>query len=216
MALSSLFEFTEAVVSLPSKRASVTRTSFGCTVVAIGGQTIALEPDDPMLFVGLTEHVPDAYLSYDLGGTTLALRGTLVSLDSNADLRFICTDPPVRGGREYTRVAVVMPVNVCRRGSNELSCCATVDVSATGLLVTSPLKVANGDRVDVELYLPRSPHASGTARVVRAVGGRIALQLEEPRGELGRVLGAFVVDHNREIVRNRRRNARPLAHVADF
>jgi hypothetical protein len=54
------------------------------------------------------------------------------------------------------------------------------------------------------------------ARVIRAFEGRIALQLDEPRGELGRALGAFVVDRNREIVRNRRRNARPLAHVAEF
>jgi hypothetical protein len=185
-------------------------------VVAIGGLTIALEPDDPMMFVGMTEQVPDAYLSYQLGMTTLALRGTLVSLNGNADLRFICTDAPLHGGRAYTRVDLVTPVNLRRRGSNELSSCTTVNVSATGLLVRSPLEVASQDRVDVEVYLPHLPYASGAARVVRAAGGRIALELDEPRGELGRALGAFVVARNRQIVRDRRRRSHPLAHVVEF
>lgn len=216
MTLSSLVEFAEAVVSLPSKRASVTRTSFGCTVLAIGGQTVAIEPDEPTMFVGLTDQVPDAYLSYEVGGTTLALRGTLVSLDGKADLRFVCTDPPVPGRRAYTRVDLVTPINVRRRGSHELSCCSTVNVSATGLLITSPLEVAIQERVDVELYLPHSPYATGTALVVRALGGRIALELDEPRGELGRALGAFVVDRNRKIIRGRRHGARPPVHLVEF
>jgi hypothetical protein len=197
-----LKDFGVAVVTLPSAYTNLRRGCFECRVVAVMGDSVALEPRHPEEVAWLPDHVDDTFVTFRHERSLVGLRGRLTANGAVGDLRFTVTDGVHTGTRSASRIKINAPITLRPAGGSEESHGITVDFSADGILSECDLDVVARDRIGFELSLPGSDEpVSGDATVVRQSSGLIAVQIDRECRAARTVLGAFVLEYNRALLR---------------
>jgi len=202
--LQRLTEFAVVEVNIAFAARSVrTVNNLQAIVLAIEGSTAALEPMDRRDTVELPARSVDTVVTFDHRGAVVGLKGILTKRGDGTDLRFSVADGVVLPRRGATRVTVAVPMAV-RGAHGDEQPATSVNVSANGLLMESAQTCAPGDQVEVRLW-PDSPEGvRARARVIRADGGLVAVELAQEELEARSQLAGFVVEFNRQTVRRGR------------
>lgn len=183
----------------PAKSGSTYNHPIDCDVLAVAGQTVALEAVEKQAAGRLPESIDRAYLLFDRDGATIAFRGRLLTVAPPGDLRFVIEHPETR--RAATRVVVELEGTVALDGgaSSEVR---TVNLSADGVLLEGDCGVRPGDRVSVSLRLGQgeSPVVAAATVVRIADGNRFAIQFDAGERDTRRRLGVFTLEHNRRLL----------------
>jgi hypothetical protein len=189
-----LREHHAVTISLPSSGAPMRLRDFEATVVALLEYTAALQPID--VDAGLIpSRTEDVFLSFVRERRLVGLKGVLTR--NGADVRFRVQDGVRVPQLRHTRVDLQTPVSL-RRADGESGRGSTVNISADGLLVRSPLAVTVGEPLELSLTLPGQKHALGLhARVVRHGAGMIAMELAGSPPHARAAVAEFVVEHRR-------------------
>lgn len=189
----------ERVTIDPATSGSAYNHPIDCDVLAVAGQTVALEAVEKQVASRLPEAIERAYLLFDRDGGTIAFRGRLLSVEPPGDLRFVIEHPETR--RAATRVVVELEGTVAREGESTVDV-RTVNLSADGVLLEGACPVSPGDRVAVTLLLePGGSTVNAQATVVRvADGDRFAIQFDTAEKDTRRKLGVFTLEHNRRLL----------------
>ena len=189
----------ERVTIDPATSGSTYNHPIDCDVLAVAGQTVALEAVEKQLAIRLPEAIERAYLLFDRNGGTIAFRGRLLSVEPPGDLRFVIEHPDTR--RAATRIVVELEGSVAIEGGEPFAV-KTVNLSADGVLLEGSGPVSPGTRLTVTLRLePEAPAVAAEAIVVRiADGGRFAIQLDTGEKDTRRRLGVFTLEHNRKLL----------------
>jgi hypothetical protein len=172
-----LSEFSVVVVN-PPWRGAMRSDSFECHVLAVIGNTAALEPINRASTLWLPERLDGALLSFRHDGSLVGFCGTLWLRKAVGDLRYTITDGIHTGLRRATRVDVCAPITLRPAGGANPVEGLTANLSAYDILVACELDAQPGDVVGFSLALPG---------------------MDEPLERLAR----FVVDHNRSVLRRR-------------
>lgn len=205
--MTRLSEFDIVTVNVPFEaREARTIDVFGAQVLAIVGPTAALIGLDAREAGRLPEVVHGSLLTYTTAAGMIALKGALFHRRSTGDLRFTVGDGIGLNRRSATRIKADFKLRIGHMNSSDVVTGRSVDVSADGVLALTPLRAAVGDHVHVSIDIdPDEPPLRAVARVVRVGDGQLAMQFDlserTPRSRLGRL----VVEHNRELLDQRRR-----------
>ena len=198
-----LREYDVVTITLPADDAKLRNGCFECDVVAIMGNTTALEARDRSEVLWLPERVDGAFMSFRRDRELVGLKGILTTKDDVGDLRFTVSDGVQRRRRTSSRLEICAPVTLTAGG--EQAGGVTLNVSADGILAESDLRAAIGDEVEFVLSLPGVDEAlEGTASVLRQNEGLMALEFGRSQHELRSRLGMFVLEHNRAALRRTR------------
>lgn len=195
----------ERVLVDPAGGGSGQFSQMECTVLAVAGQTVALEAVEPHLATRLPQVLRNAYLLFDRAGRTIAFRGRLVSAEPAGDLRFVVEDPPQRRAATRVRVDLAATVTTARGVSYAVR---TLDLGADGALMRHQYPAKAGDlarntAVEVTLELPEQGESvNAKATVVRIAGGAsFAVQFDADDRAVRRRLGEFTIEQNRTLLR---------------
>lgn len=201
--MSRLCEFDIVTVNVPFEaREARTLDVFDAQVIAIVGPTAALDPIDLGDASRLPPIVPGCLLTYRTSGGLMALKGPLVHRRETGDVRFTVGDGIGLNRRSATRIRTDLRVHVGHLNTTDVVTGRSLDVSADGVLIATPLRAAIGDQVHVSLDVhPDEPPIRAIARVVRAGGGQLAVQLDLAERSARSRLGRMVVEHNRALLR---------------
>lgn len=199
--MNRLREYDLVTITLPELDIRLRNGCFDCWVVAIVGDTAALEARDRSQVVWLPDRVSGAFMSFRHRNKLVGLKGVLDCKRDVGDLRFTVGDGVQQRRRSASRLDICAPVALRRAGGGEEAGGVTLNVSADGLLVESDVEAAAGDRVELVLSLPGEDQpVEAVATVVRHNGGLLAMRLA--RGDQARaLLGNFVCEHNRATLR---------------
>jgi hypothetical protein len=193
------------VVINPPWRGTLRSDSFECHVLAVIGNTIALEPLDRAATLWLPERIEDALLTFRDDGSLMGLSGMLWLKESVGDLRFTITDTVRDNAHSATTVALCAPIAVRAAGAETPVEGLTVNVGAFGMLIESQLDAAPSARVAFTLALPGTDEpVEGEAMVTRVTeAGELELAFSRRERDLRSRLARFVVAHNRGLLRRR-------------
>jgi hypothetical protein len=198
-----LSEFSVVVVN-PPWRGAMRSDSFECHVLAVIGNTAALEPINRASTLWLPERLDGALLSFRHDGSLVGFCGTLWLRKAVGDLRYTITDGIHTGLRRATRVDVCAPITLRPAGGANPVEGLTANLSAYDILVACELDAQPGDVVGFSLALPGMDEPlEAEATVVRLAGGRVALEVDVGDRAARSRLARFVVDHNRSVLRRR-------------
>jgi hypothetical protein len=198
-----LSEFSVVLVN-PPRRGALRSDTFECRVLAVIGNTAAIEPINRAATLWLPDRLDNTLLSFRHDGLLVGLCGTLWTRQRVGDLRYTVTDGIHAAGRRATRVEVCAPITLRLAGVANPVEGLTVNVSAYGILVGSELDAAAGDVVEFSLSLPGIDEPfEGAATVVRHGDGSVGLEVDARNRDLRSRLARFVVDHNRAVLRRR-------------
>jgi hypothetical protein len=198
-----LREYDVVTITLPADDAKLRNGCFECDVVAIMGNTTALEARDRSEVLWLPERVDGAFMSFRRDRELVGLKGILTTKDDVGDLRFTVSDGVQRRRRTSSRLEICAPITLTAGGEQVGG--VTLNVSADGILAESDLRAAIGDEVEFVLSLPGVDEAlEGTASVLRQNEGLMALEFGRSQHELRSRLGMFVLEHNRAALRRTR------------
>lgn len=198
-----LSEFSVVVVD-PPWRGMLRSESFDCHVLAVIGNTAAIEPVDRASTLWLPERLDHALLSFRHEGSLVGLCGTLWLRQGVGDLRYTVTDGVQATGRRATRVDVCAPITLRPAGAANQVEGLTANLSAYAIVVDSELDAAPGDAVEFSLALPGVDEPfEAAATVVRLADGRVDLEVDARDRALRSRLARFIVDHNRAVLRRR-------------
>jgi hypothetical protein len=189
----------------PPWRGTLRSDSFECHVLAVVGNTLALEPLDRAATLWLPDRLEDALLTFRDDGLLVGLSGTLWQREGVGDLRFIVTDSIQDNAHAATRVTLCAPITVRGAGAETAVESLTIDVGPFGMLIESALEPTPGERVSFSLALPGTDEpVEGDAIVTGAAeDGRIELTISRRERDLRSRLARFVVAHNRGLLRRR-------------
>jgi PilZ domain-containing protein len=202
-----LREFNLVVLN-PPWRGALRADCFDCHVLAVIGNTAAIEPVDLAATLWLPDKLESALLSFRHEGSLVGLCGTLYRREDVGDLRYTVTDGIQAPGRRATRIDVRAPITVRLAGAANPVEGMTVNLSAYGLLVDCELDAAPGDAVEFSLTLPGVDEPlEAAATVARLVDGGIGLDIDAGNRSVRSRLAGFVVDHNRARLRRRQPKA---------
>jgi hypothetical protein len=203
-----LAEFSVVVVN-PPWRGALRSDSFECHVLAVIGNTAALEPINRASTLWLPERLDAALVSFRHEGSLVGLCGTLWLRKNVGDLRYTVTDGIHTGLRRATTVDVCAPITLRPPGRANPVEGLTVNLSAYAILVNADLDAQRGDVVGFSLSLPGVDEPlEAEATVVRLSDGRVALDVDVGNRDARSRLARFVVNHNRSVLR-----ARPQAEL---
>jgi hypothetical protein len=193
------------IVINPPWRGTLRSDSFECHVLAVVGNTLALEPLDRAATLWLPERLEDALLTFRDDGSLVGLSGTLWLKESVGDLRFTVTDTIQDNTQSATRVTLCAPIAVRAADAETSVESLTVNVGAFGMLVESQLDATPGARVAFTLALPGTDEPIEGAAMVASVTeeGAIELFIGRHERDLRSRLARFVVAHNRGALRRR-------------
>jgi hypothetical protein len=193
------------IVINPPWRGTLRSDSFECHVLAVVGNTLALEPLDRAATLWLPERLEDALLTIREDNSLVGLSGTLWLKEGVGDLRFTMTDGIQDNTQSATRVALCAPIAIRAAGAETPVESLTVDVGAFGMLVESQLEATPGERVSFSLALPGTDEPVKGEAVVTGVteAGGIELAISRRERDLRSRLARFVVAHNRGLLRRR-------------
>lgn len=198
-----LSEFSVVVVN-PPWRGALRSDSFECHVLAVIGNTAALEPINRASTLWLPERLDGALVSFRHEGSLVGLCGTLWLRKNVGDLRYTVTDGIHTGSRRATTVDVCAPITLRPAGGGNPVEGLTVSLSAYVILVASELDAQPGDVVGLSLALPGMDEpVEAEATVVRRADGRVALEVDVGDRDARSQLARFVVNHNRSVLRRR-------------
>lgn len=202
-----LSEFSVVVVN-PPWRGALRSDSFECHVLAVIGNTAAIEPISRASTLWLPERMDHALLSFRHGGSLVGLCGTLWLRKNVGDLRYTVTDGIHTGWRRATTVEVCAPITLRPAGGASPVEGLTANLSAYAILVAAELDARAGDVVDFLLALPGIDEPlEAQATVVRVADGRVDLEVDVDNRAVRSRLARFVVEHNRAVLRRRRPKA---------
>ena len=188
----------------PPWRGALRSDSFECHVLAVVGNTAAIEPISRATTLWLPERMDGALLSFRHEGSLVGLCGTLWLRKSVGDLRYTVTDGIHTGLRRATAVDVCAPITLRPAGGADPVEGLTANLSAHAVLVVAELDAQPGDVVGFSLALPGVDEPlEAEATVVRLAGGRVALEVGVGDRDARSRLARFVVDHNRAVLRRR-------------
>ncbi|MDA0181609.1 PilZ domain-containing protein [Solirubrobacter phytolaccae] len=204
--MNRLSEFDFVTVNVPFEaREARTLDVFDAQVVAIVGATAALEFVDLADQARLPAVVRGSLVTYPTDSGLMALKGTLVHRRDTGDVRFTVADGIGLNRRSATRIKADYRMRIGHMNSTEVVTGRSVDVSADGVLATTPLRANVGDDLHVSIDVdPDAPPVKAVARVVRVTPGELAMQFDLDERTARAQLGRIVVDHNREFLRRRR------------
>jgi hypothetical protein len=203
-----LEEFSVVVVN-PPWRGALRSDSFECHVLAVIGNTAAIEPIHRASTLWLPERLDGALLSFRHEGSLVGLCGTLWLRKTVGDLRYTVTDGIHTGLRRATTVDVCAPITLRRASRANPVEGLTVNFSAYVILVACELDAQPGDVVGFSLSLPGVDEPlEAEATVVRLADGQVALEVDVGDRDARSRLARFVVSHNRSVLR-----ARPQAEL---
>jgi len=198
-----LSEFSVVVVN-PPWRGALRSDSFECHVLAVIGNTAALEPINRASTLWLPERLDGALVSFRHEGSLVGLCGTLWLRKIVGDLRYTVTDGIHTGLRRATTVDVCAPITLRPAGGANPVEGLTVNLSAYAILVASDLDAQPGDVVGFSLALPGIDEpVEAEATVVRLTDGHVALEVDVGDRDARSLLARFVVNHNRSVLRRR-------------
>jgi hypothetical protein len=199
-----LSEFGVVVVN-PPWRGALRSDSFECHVLAVIGNTAAIEPINRASTLWLPERLDGALLSFRHEGSLVGLCGTLWLRKTVGDLRYTVTDGIHTGLRRATTVDVCAPITLRPAGGAQPVEGLTMNLSAFAILVSSAeLDAQPGDVVGFSLALPGIDEAlEAEATVVRLADGRVDLEVDVGDRVARSCLARFVVNHNRSLLRRR-------------
>jgi hypothetical protein len=198
-----LAEFGVVVVN-PPWRGALRSDSFECHVLAVIGNTAALEPINRAATLWLPEQLDGALVSFRHEGSLVGLCGTLWLRKTVGDLRYTVTDGIHTGLRRATTVDVCAPITLRPGGGADPVEGLTVNLSAYAILVATDLDAQPGDVVGFSLALPGiDDSVDAEATVVRLTDGRVALEVDVGDRDARSLLARFVVNHNRSVLRRR-------------
>jgi hypothetical protein len=190
----------------PPWRGTLRSDSFECHVLAVIGNTLALEPLDRAATLWLPERLEDALLTFRDDGLLVGLSGTLWQREGVVgDLRFSVTDTIQDNAHSATRVTLCAPITVRGADAETAVESLTVDVGAFGMLIESALEPTPGERVSFSLALPGTDEPVVGDAIVTSVpeDGKIELTISRRERDLRSRLARFVVAHNRGLLRRR-------------
>jgi hypothetical protein len=198
-----LSEFSLVVVN-PPWRGMLRSDSFECHVLAVIGNTAAIEPVDRASTLWLPERLDRALLSFRHEGVLVGLYGTLWLRKGVGDLRYTVTDGIRATGRRATSVGVCAPIALRPASADTLVEGLTMSVSAYSIVVDCELESSDGAAVEFSLALPGVDEPfEGAATVHHLAEGRVELAIDVRNRALRSRLARFVVDHNRAVLRRR-------------
>jgi hypothetical protein len=198
-----LSEFSEVLVN-PPRRGALRSDSFECRVLAVIGNTAAMEPINRATTLWLPDRLDNTLLSFRHEGSLVGLSGTLWLRQRVGDLRYTVTDGIHAAGRRATKVDLCAPITLRPAGAANPVESLTVNVSAYAIGVGSELDAASGGAVEFSLSLPGADEPfEGAARVVRDADGGVELEVDPRNRALRSRLARFVVEHNRAVLRRR-------------
>ena len=198
-----LSEFSVVVVN-PPWRGALRSDSFECHVLAVIGNTAAIEPINRASTLWLPERLDHALVSFRHEGSLVGLCGTLWLRENVGDLRYTVTDGIHTGLRRATKVDVCAPITLRPAGGADPVEGLTVNLSAYAILVASELDAQRGDVVEFSLALPGLDEPlEAEATVVGLAAGRVDLEVDVGNRAVRSRLARFVVDHNRSVLRRR-------------
>jgi hypothetical protein len=198
-----LAEFGVVVVN-PPWRGALRSDSFECHVLAVIGNTAALEPINRAATLWLPEQLDGALVSFRHEGSLVGLCGTLWLRKTVGDLRYTVTDGIHTGLRRATTVDVCAPITLRPASGADPVEGLTVNLSAYAILVATDLDAQPGDVVGFSLALPGiDDSVDAEATVVRLTDGRVALEVDVGDRDARSLLARFVVNHNRSVLRRR-------------
>ncbi|MFN8223848.1 MAG: PilZ domain-containing protein [Gaiellales bacterium] len=200
----------ERVTVDPASSGSAMFHPVECHVLAVAGQTVALEAVEKHTTLRLPPTIDKAYLLFDRSERVIAFRGKLLTVDPPGDLRFVIEHPETR--RVATRVTVDLQATITRPGGQVIAA-HTVNLSADGILFAGAGEVAIGEIVSIALQLgDEGEPLATTATVVRNAGAdRFAVQLVADDKAARRTLGVFALEHNRRLL-----HRKPLSSRLDL
>lgn len=162
-------------------------------VVTVDRTEIRLVPVEPAPAPSPTDVPLSAFLAYEDGGRTWALRGT-VHTGADGELRFRTSELQGLCRRRAPRLDAELSVDVCVwDGSRPLTLCTrSVNVSANGVLLAEAGELRVGCRGRFWLHVTPDTTVNGDAIVVRVHGGRVALEFQAMTGHGRDLVNDFV------------------------
>jgi signal transduction histidine kinase len=203
--MNRLSEYDTVVLSLPDDNASTRASDLPCTVVALYGSRVALQPigGRPHWLPARIEHV---LLSFEHRRALIGLKGVVRHDRATGRIEFTVEDGVQVERRRSTRVRLSLSVVLQRADASEPCQGTTVNLSADGLLAAATLDVSLGERILVTLQ-PPEPHGAIriAARVVRQEAGRIAVEfLADAAHEVRTRIAELVVAAQEALLRSPR------------
>jgi hypothetical protein len=169
---------------------------FEAVVLVFSERGMTLQCKDKTNLLRLPEVIPGAFVTFRHDKSLVALPGTLYCVKPVGDLRFQVSEPSLHRTRG-TRLKFEMPVGLRPEGAGLESKGTTVDIGPDGMLIECGLTAAVGDRLTITFESAAEEQVTGTAEVVRAAEGMVAVRLPPESAAARNALGNIVVARSR-------------------